>query len=510
MKNMKLFPKTFLYTLALLCVMIGISYASLYAFLPVVYANDMERDLLQKSETLTDMVRDVSFDSAKEIIKSYAEHNNINIVLRTADAEEYYQGFYLHIEYEDGAGGEEAADGYEVTDIYDTGSDEVGGQTSGGEREEGDAAHTMPGQTEEMADMETILVQQARAVSCDGTVMNLQLMMNTQPIGQTKEVMKMLLPLVLGISLLFSLLFSYVCSRRITRPMIQMVEKTRDMEQLKEDAYFDVTGGDEIAILAKQINGVYAQLWEKIDALEKENKYISEMERAKVDFLRAASHELKTPLASLRILLENMQYNVGKYKDHEKYLASCVETVDRLTDMVQEILAATRLNEKYLETGREEHPPRGELRGERELISVPEEVEAVCKEYEVLAKAKELALALELEPGMRVDMNRDMFRKVCSNLIGNAVRYTDQGGFIRVMGSGRELVIENTCKPIPQEQLSHIFEPFYRPEFERSRETGGNGLGLYIVKEILEANEAEYRFEPFQEGMRFVIKFAAV
>lgn len=490
MKNMKLFPKIFLYTLALLCVMIVISYASLYAFLPVVYTNDMERDLQEKSETLTAMVKDVSFDSAKEIIKSYAEHNNINIVLRTADTEEYYQGFYMRIEYVDETNAEDMASVQDGLGM--------------------DAAGTMQINVEDIADMETILVQQTRAASIDGIVMNLQLMMNTQPIGQTKEVMEALFPLVLGISLLFSLMFSYVCSRRITRPMIQMVDKTRDMEQLKEDAYFDVTSGDEIGILAKQINGVYAQLWEKIDALEKENKYISEMERAKVDFLRAASHELKTPLASLRILLENMQYNVGKYKDHEKYLASGVETVDRLTEMVQEILAASRLNEKYPETGKEEYPPKIALQGERELLSVPEEVEAVCKEYEVLAKSKALALSLELEPGMRVDMNRNMFRKVCSNLIGNAVRYTDRGGFIRIMGSGRELVIENACEPLPQEQLAHIFEAFYRPGFERSRETGGTGLGLYIVKEILEANEAEYRFEPFWEGMRFAIKFAAV
>lgn len=459
MKNMKLFPKIFLYTLGLLCVMIVISYVSLYAFLPVFYTNDMERDIKEKGEILADMVKDVSYDSAKEILKSYAEHNNINIIMRTADTEEYYQGFYMHIAYLDDADTEEAFPGHELPE-----GEEESSQWAGAEPDGSDAALTMQIDVDDMAKIETILVWQTRAASRDGIVMNLQLMVNTQPIGQTKEVMKALFPLIMGISLLFSLLFSYLCSRRITRPMIQMVDKTRDMEQLKEDAYFDVTGGDEIGILAKQINGVYAQLWEKIDALEKENKYISEMERAKVDFLRAASHELKTPLASLRILLENMQYNVGKYKDHEKYLASCVETVDRLTVMVQEILEATRLNEKYLEAEKEGYPPGEELQGERELLFAAEEVEAVCREYEVLAKSRELSLTREVEPRMRVDMDRNLFRKVCSNLIGNAVRYTDGGGSIRIRGSGQELVIENTCIPLSPEQLAHVFEAFYRPD----------------------------------------------
>lgn len=477
MKNMKLFPKIFLSTLSLLCIMIFISYVSLYVFLPVFYVNNMEKQLEESCEILENMVRDVSFDSAKEILKTYAEHNNINIVLRTADTEEYYQGFYIRIEY---TGGEESEEGQMAYDNKDVPEETPAMQIA----------------VEGMAGIETILIQQTQAVSCDGRVMNLLLMANTQPIAQTKEVMKTLFPLVLGISLLFSLLFAYVCSGKITKPMIQMVEKTRDMELLKEDAYFSVTSKDEIGILAKQINGVYAQLWEKIDALEKENKYITEMERAKVDFLRAASHELKTPLASLRILLENMQYNVGKYKDHETYLASCVETVDRLTVMVQEILAATRLKEGRPDT-------------ERIHLSVQTEVENVLAQYEVLARSRGLAVTVQMEEPFWVEMNRDMFQKVCSNLIGNAVRYTDCSGEIRIMGGNGALVIENTCEPLSKEHLAHIFEAFYRPDYERSRERGGNGLGLYLVKEILEANGAEYRFEPFEGGMRFTIKFAA-
>lgn len=477
MKKMKLFPKIFLSALSLLCVMIVVCYMSLYVFLPVFYTNNMERQLEKSCEILKNMVQDVSFDSAKEILKTYAEYNNINIILRAGDTEEYYQGFYVRVAYLDGEDSETPQEG--------------------GGADMTEQIPQMQIDVEDMAGLETILIQETRAVSCDGRVMQLLLMANAQPVGQTKEVMKMMFPVVMGISLLFSVLFAYVCSRKITKPVIQMVEKTKDMEQLKEDAYFAVTSEDEIGILAKQINGVYAQLWEKIDALEKENKYISEIERAKVDFLRAASHELKTPLASLRILLENMQYNVGKYKDHETYLASCVETVDTLTAMVQDILSATRLKE---------HMPDAE----RERLPVQTEIEDILAQYEVLVRSKELAVTVELEESFVVEMNRDMFRKVCSNLIGNAVRYTDCGGEIAIKGGGGQLVIENTCEPLGEEQLSHIFEAFYRPDYERSRERGGNGLGLYLVKEILEANGAEYRFVPFEKGMRFIIEFAAV
>ncbi|MFR4351952.1 MAG: ATP-binding protein [Roseburia sp.] len=98
---------------------------------------------------------------------------------------------------------------------------------------------------------------------------------------------------------------------------------------------------------------------------------------------------------------------------------------------------------------------------------------------------------------------------VWSNLIGNAVHYSDYGGTIKIRGAEREIAIWNACRPLSEEQISRIFEAFYRLDFARASDAGGTGLGLYIVKEILEANGASYRFCPEGQGMCFSVKFPA-
>ncbi len=104
-------------------------------------------------------------------------------------------------------------------------------------------------------------------------------------------------------------------------------------------------------------------------------------------------------------------------------------------------------------------------------------------------------------------MSVNRFKKALSNIIANAVQYTESGRRVSVYADKRNIIIENECEIISKEEITRLFEPFYRSEFSRNTETGGNGLGLYIVKTILKSMNISYSFEPMTDfsGMKFTI-----
>lgn len=453
MKNMKLFPKTFLYTLILFMSIIVVIYGSIYMFLPMLYMENVRQDVEEKLETLTDVMEKIDSETCENVLESYAKRNGLNIITQIRGEKKVFQGSAFYIEMD------EASQNMEI-------------QMS--------------------KSQEAVLLRNQVVKTRDDEELHLQVMANVQPGKEAVALILRILPLTAGAAVLLSVLFSYWYSGRITKPVYEMLEVTEGMKQLKEDAHVQVHNEDEIGILGGQINQLYERLRQTIDGLEREKRYILEIEKSKVDFLRAASHELKTPLARLRILLENMQYDVGKYKDHTKYLGVGIDTIDDMSEMVKEILDSSKI--------------QGEAaQAEKKRLCVKEELEELLKEYSVLAQSRGLKIKIELEDALYVEMNPQFFKRVWSNLIQNAIHYSEADGEILIQGTKEELSIWNPCTPLSKEQAARLFEAFYRPDFARDANSGGNGLGLYIVKEILDANQLGYTFEPFGGGMKFRI-----
>ena len=269
-----------------------------------------------------------------------------------------------------------------------------------------------------------------------------------------------------------------------------MLNVTNDMKNLKPEAAFHVQDEDEVGLLAEQINQVYEQLLATIRSLDEEKEHMLAVEKSKTVFLRSASHELKTPLSGLRILLENMQYNIGKYKDRDKYLAEAVAKVDELSGMVRDILDTSKVQDLQEE--------------EKQKLYAGGEIGAVLQEYAMQIADKKLEVTDSIPEDCMLFMSRNTFQKVWSNLIGNAVQYTEQGGQITIDADTDKIWIENSCTPLTEEQLAYIYEPFYRVDDTRAA-SGGNGLGLYVVWELLKKEGFRYVFEPVEDGMRFTI-----
>ena len=307
------------------------------------------------------------------------------------------------------------------------------------------------------------------------------------------EAVEKALPISLSCSLLISVVCSLLFSKAIADPIKKISTSTEQMMKLDHGASCPIHTKDEIGTLAQNVNDLYSNLLSTIEHLEREKDAVRDMERAKVDFLRAASHELKTPVTALNATLENMILGVGKYQDYATYLPECKEMVDQLSGMIHEILETSRLNLTA-------EPPK--------QVDVSELLAELCEPYQLIAAAHQITFSLDLPEQFPAVLPVGPFSKAVSNVLANAVAYTEAGKTVAVYMDENRLIIENECVPIPDDKIRRLFEPFYRPDFSRSRESGGNGLGLYIVDTLLTSMNIPYSFAPMKSspGMRFTIR----
>lgn len=334
-----------------------------------------------------------------------------------------------------------------------------------------------------------MVIEERTILSDIGEEINVQFMSANDLKKSARDISLQFLPYTLLASFLFSIIASYVYTRIIISPIIEIKKVTNEMMNLNRKAQLEIKSQDEIADLKIQVNSLYNKLLSVIDDLDLKNKRMIEIEKMKVEFLRSTSHELKTPLASLNIILENMKYNIGKYKDRDTYLDKSIEIVDQLSKMIREILAISSSHELY---------------NNRERINIYDEINLIIENYKILLNDKKLQISIRINDES-IFISRISLNKVFTNIISNAIKYSKIGGKISVYIEKRNninyLYIENTGTQMSDEEISESFDLFYSKGDER-----GNGLGLFIVKNILINNQINYIFERTNEGMRFGIE----
>ena len=459
MKNLKLFPKTFLVSIGLFAALIILVHALVYTLMPQFYLQQKEREAVDNLTALTTELRGKSTEEMRRLSQEFAQVKNVNITLTIDGRDQYFQGFQS------------------INIVTDSGKSV---NTS--------VVKIADGQT---VDPRSVILRQGSVANSQGQTVAVKLLADVAPVTQAKLATLHVLPYTMLGSLLVALIFSYIYSRFVTRPIRQMAAVTTTMQRLEKGAHYPVNSHDEIGVLGRNINELYQNLWQTIRSLEHENKRITQLEKEKIAFLRAASHELKTPLAALRIMLENMQLNIGEYKNHDQYLAESVAQVDRLAAMVNDVLRSGSVAEQA-------------LRQEKRL-RIDKLITEVVDDYMLLAKTRNMAFTVNTEP-TTIRANHDMMRHVISNLVSNAVRHGDAGSVITITCDQHELAIENACKPLTKQQLQHVFDPFYRSNVATKQRANSSGIGLYTVKMLLDAKGLDYDFTPHGRGMRFIVK----
>lgn len=312
-------------------------------------------------------------------------------------------------------------------------------------------------------------------------------------------------PWVLLTLLLFSLLGAFVYSRYITRPIVQMSDIAGKMADMDFDWKCQETRADEIGHLGGSLNQMAEKLSRALEALQASNAALRgevEQERAldlqRRAFFAAASHELKTPVTILRGHLSGLLDGIGIYQDQEKYLARSLQTTARMEHLIQEILMVSRME------AREHALPLERV----DLSAITEEQLALAAD---LLEQKNLRVAADLSPALMLDGERAMLAKAIGNLLANAALYSPCGENIRIWSGMQDdaptLIIENTGVHIGEDALSHLFDAFYREERSRNRQTGGSGLGLYLVRIILERHGASCAIDNTAAGVRAMVRF---
>ena len=328
---------------------------------------------------------------------------------------------------------------------------------------------------------------------------------SAQEVDLLKDTLGGIFLVLLFVVLLIAVLASIVYSHYVTRPVLRINDVSKKMAELDFSWRCNENRTDELGTLAHSLNEMSQRLNTSITDLKSANAKLKAdiereraLEQAQLDFFSAVSHELKTPITIIKGQTEGMILNIGDYQDRSKYLKRSLEIINTMESMVQEILTISRIKSSKVGLKKETIPFSDMLKHEYAL-------------FEDLIVQKGIDWKENIAPDLCVVGDKALLQKAINNLVTNAITYSPEGSAIYLTAFAEKgsvlFLLENTGIHIPDSEFSKLFDAFYRIEQSRNKTTGGSGLGLYIVKTILEQHQVEYRIENTNRGVLFTIQF---
>ena len=430
MKSLKIFPKILATTFFILSMLVIGIHASIYFIFPKTYLETKQQELSIKADQISSSLNLKEENQIMDFVNLYSKGNDITLM----------------------AGAETGSNEFEIS-------------------------QGIPADFSSYTN--SLVIEERQIQTKTGENLNLQFITTTDLQKEAISLSWKFLPYTLLVSFLMSLMIAWIYARMITKQVQQMKKTMRKMKQLDRHALLDVQSMDEIGELKMQMNQLYINLLQVIDDVEEKNETILQLEKIKYEFFRGRSHDLKTPLASLKIILENMKYHVGKYKNRDYYIDECIQIVDGLTEKVVELLRESK-----------------EALGEKaKWISLEEEIQKVTQDHHWIAIKRNLTIHSHIV-SKELLIGQEALKMVLSNIFSNAYQYAKKGSVIRIVSDENCFMIQNEVNDAIEE-MNDLLE-------ENQKKTG---IGLLVVQNLLEHYGFSYQLEKGKKQVTVTIEF---
>lgn len=291
-------------------------------------------------------------------------------------------------------------------------------------------------------------------------------------------------------------------SRRITKPIQELAELSDRMANLDFEAKYTSDGNNEIGELGDNFNRMSQKLEKAISELKQANNSLQQdieqkekMEQMRTEFMGNVSHELKTPIALIQGYAEGLKEGVNDDPESRDFYCDVImDEAGKMNRMVKNLMTLNQLE-------------FGNDKVEFERFNLTELIGGVLQSMDILSQQKDVKLIFREENPVYVWGDEFKIEQVVRNYVSNAYNHVNEEKIIEVKilreDGLAKVTVFNTGKPIPEEDVPRIWDKFFKVDKAHTREYGGNGIGLSIVKAIMESMHQQYGVKNYDNGVEF-------
>lgn len=436
MKNLKIFPKMFLQIFTALAITVLFIHLMVFLIFPKTYLEDRKQEINKKANEISHTLNKKEVGYITQSLNFYSDNNDIKAYVKSKNNNNELQ----------------------IKEIIDF---------------------------DKQSNNNSLIIEERQIETSKGEKISLQFVSTADMKKDAKNLSLRFLPFSLLISMFFSAIISLIYAKLINNNIQEIKHITDKMMNRDKNALLEVDSTNEIGQLKLQINDLYTTLLHSIDDLESKNEEIIKLEKLKYDFFRGASHELKTPIASLKIILENMKYNIGKYKNRDLYIDESLKIIDGLSHSISQILTLSSIEN---------------LKNDEENVEILPILNDIINKQDVIANQKHITIDNQITDE-KILIGKSALKIILSNVIGNAVKYTDEYGTITIKSDGKWFEVINTCEKASELDTTKVFDVNCDLNKENS-----NGLGLYTVGNLLSNYKIDAIIETQEENVTLKMK----